>query len=34
MAKQIMYWDELRAKMFAWIETVAKTVVGTMWPKW
>ncbi len=34
MAKQILYWDELRAKMFAWIETVAKTVTITMWPKW
>ncbi len=34
MAKQIKYWDELRAKMFAWIETVAKTVTLTMWPKW
>ena len=34
MAKQIIYWDELRAKMFAWIETVAKTVTITMWPKW
>lgn len=34
MAKQIKYWDELRAKMFAWIEAVAKTVTLTMWPKW
>lgn len=34
MAKQIIYWDDLRAKMFAWIETVAKTVTVTMWPKW
>ncbi len=34
MAKQIKYWDDLRAKMFAWIETVAKTVTITMWPKW
>ena len=34
MSKQIKYWDELRVKMFAWIETVAKTVVLTMWPKW
>jgi len=34
MAKQIKYWDELRAKMFAWIEKVAKTVTVTMWPKW
>lgn len=33
MAKQIKYWDELRAKMFAGIEAVAKTVVLTMWPK-
>ncbi len=33
MAKQIKYWDELRAKMFAWIEAVAKTVTLTMWPK-
>lgn len=34
MSKQIKYWDELRAKMFAWIETVAKSVIITMWPKW
>jgi len=34
MSKQIKYWDDLRAKMFAWIETVAKTVTLTMWPKW
>lgn len=34
MAKQIIYWDELRAKMFAWIEAVAKSVTVTMWPKW
>lgn len=34
MSKQIKYWDELRAKMFAWIEAVAKTVTVTMWPKW
>lgn len=34
MSKQIKYWDELRAKMFTWIEAVAKTVVLTMWPKW
>lgn len=34
MAKQILYWDELRAKMFAWIEAVAKSVTVTMWPKW
>ncbi len=34
MSKQIKYSDELRAKMFAWIETVAKTVTLTMWPKW
>jgi chaperonin GroEL len=34
MSKQIKYWDELRAKMFAWIEAVAKTVTLTMWPKW
>lgn len=33
MSKQIKYWDELRAKMFAGIETVAKTVTLTMWPK-
>lgn len=34
MAKQIKYWDELRAKMFAGIEAVSKTVSLTMWPKW
>lgn len=34
MAKIIKNWDELRAKMFAWIETVARTVTATMWPKW
>ncbi len=34
MPKQIIYWDDSRAKMFAWIETVAKTVTKTMWPKW
>lgn len=34
MAKQIKYGDELRAKMFAGIEAVAKTVTLTMWPKW
>jgi chaperonin GroEL len=34
MSKIIKTWDELRAKMFAWIEQVAKTVTVTMWPKW
>lgn len=34
MSKTIKYWDELRTKMFNWIETVAKTVTVTMWPKW
>lgn len=34
MPKQIIYWDELRTKMFSWIEKVAKTVWVTMWPKW
>jgi len=33
MSKQILHWEESRAKMFAWIETVAKTVTSTMWPK-
>lgn len=33
MSKQIKYWDDLRAKMFAWIEAVAKTVTLTMGPK-
>ncbi|MGE4443966.1 MAG: chaperonin GroEL [Candidatus Altimarinota bacterium] len=33
MAKQIKYGDELRAKMFAGIEAVAKTVTLTMGPK-
>jgi chaperonin GroEL len=34
MSKIIKTWDELRAKMFAGIEQVAKTVTVTMWPKW
>jgi len=34
MSKEIKYWDDARSKMFAWIETVAKTVIVTMWPKW
>lgn len=34
MSKQIKYWDDLRSKMFTGIETVAKTVTLTMWPKW
>ncbi len=34
MAKQIQFWDEARQKMFDWMETVAKTVTVTMWPKW
>ncbi|MDP5038818.1 MAG: chaperonin GroEL, partial [Candidatus Gracilibacteria bacterium] len=33
MAKQIIYGDELRAKMFAGIEAVAKSVTVTMGPK-
>lgn len=34
MAKQIRYWDDARNKIFLGIETVAKTVIITMWPKW
>lgn len=34
MAKEIMFSDSARSKMFKWIETVAKTVTVTMWPKW
>lgn len=34
MAKQIIFWDDTRAKIFSWIEKVAKTVIVTMWPKW
>lgn len=34
MSKQIKFWDDSRAKMFSWIEKVAKTVIVTMWPKW
>ena len=34
MGKQISYWDDVRSKIFKWIETVAKTVTVTMWPKW
>lgn len=33
MAKVIKFWDEVRQKMFNWIEAVAKTVTVTMWPK-
>ncbi len=33
MSKQIIHWEDSRARMFAWIETVAKTVTSTMWPK-
>lgn len=33
MAKQIMYSDDARAKMFEWMSQVAKTVTVTMWPK-
>lgn len=34
MAKQIKYSDDVRVKIFSWIEQVAKTVIVTMWPKW
>jgi len=34
MSKEIKYADDARSKMFEWIETVAKTVIVTMWPKW
>lgn len=34
MAKEIKFSDNARSKMFKWIETVAKTVTVTMWPKW
>lgn len=34
MSKQIIFWDDTRAKIFKWIEMVAKTVIVTMWPKW
>ena len=34
MTKQINYADEARTKILKWIETVAKTVTITMWPKW
>lgn len=33
MAKQIQFSDDVRAKMFAWMEQVAKTVTVTMGPK-
>lgn len=33
MAKQIKFSDDVRQKMFKWIETVAKTVIVTMGPK-
>ncbi len=33
MAKQIIYSDDARSKMFSGIEQVAKTVTTTMWPK-
>jgi len=32
--KNIIHWEKSREKMFAGIETVAKTVICTMWPKW
>ncbi len=32
--KKITFWDEARLKMFVWIEKLAKTVIGTLWPKW
>ena len=34
MVKKISYWDDVRSQIFKWIETVAKTVTVTMWPKW
>jgi len=34
MPKEIKFSDDARSKMFKWIETVAKTVTTTMWPKW
>ncbi len=34
MSKQIQFWDDARQKMFAGMETVAKTVTVTMGPKW
>lgn len=34
MAKKIIFWDEARLKMFAWIEKISKTVSATIWPKW
>ncbi len=34
MSKIIKFSDEARQKMLVWIETVAKTVTVTMWPKW
>lgn len=33
MAKEIKFWDDARAAMFAGIEQVAKTVTVTMWPR-
>lgn len=33
MSKQILFGDDARLKMFAWMEKVAKTVVATMGPK-
>ncbi len=34
MSKQIEFSDKAREDMFKWMETVAKTVTVTMWPKW
>jgi len=34
MSKQIKFGDDARSLMFKWIESVAKTVTVTMWPKW
>lgn len=34
MSKNIIFSDETRNKIFRWIETIANTVIITMWPKW
>lgn len=33
MSKEIKFGDDVRQRIFKWIETVAKTVTVTMWPK-
>lgn len=34
MSKQILFWDEARTKLLAWVKKLANAVRVTMWPKW